>query len=182
MGQILSVRIILGSMSDWEKANIVLGVLKKIGVPYNVDVASCHWNTGDGLEEFIREIKEELIVYIGGMQFAAPGIAETINKVSGQSYKIILAIPLDKVAKHACEDFPAGTAVFTAGFNSLDLKAGLINNALGIAKLYAWRYPDFRSPVQEYFDRLKTEKQLVADVELDEKGLIPDPKNLKGGK
>lgn len=176
MNKILSVRLILGSKSDIKHANVILSVLRCIGIPAKVSVASCHWHTGDGFEEFIRELEEDLIAYIGGMQFAAPGIAETINKVSKQSYKIILAIALDKIAQRACEDFPLGTVVFTAGFNSIDLKTGLQNSALGIANLYAWRYPDFRQKLRDYYYALRVEKVLAGELQLDKKGLIPDLK------
>jgi len=169
------VRIILGSVTDGEGASKITRILNEIGIPIKVSIASCHWQTGDGFEKFIQELKEDLIAYVGGMQFAAPGIAETINKVSGQSYKIILAVPTDKIARHACEDFPQGTAVFTAGFNSVSPEHGLINSALGIAKLYAWRYPDFRTALQKYLDKMRAAKPLVKEVEL-VNGLIPESK------
>ncbi len=169
------VRLILGSDSDWKVANVILGILNEIGIPVRVSIASCHWYTGDGFEEFIRELKEDLIVYVGGMQFAAPGIVETINKVSGQPYKIVLAVPTDKIAQHACEDFPKGTAVFTAGFNSVVLECGIKNSALGVAKLYAWRYPEFQPALHWFFKEMRTGKALVEEVEL-VAGLIPEPK------
>lgn len=170
-----AVRIILGSITDWEKANKITRILNEVGIPIKVSIVSCHWQTGDGFEKFIRELKEDLIAYVGGMQFAAPGIAETINKVSGHSYKIVLAVPTDKIAQHACENFPQGTAVFTAGFNSISPEDGLKNSALGIAKLYAWRYPDFRPALQKFIDNMRAEKPLVREVEL-VNGLIPEPK------
>lgn len=170
-----AIRIILGSASDWEIANIVLKVLRDVRIPYKVSIVSCHWNTGDGFVEFIRDLEEDLIAYLGGMQFAAPGIAETINKVSRQSYKIVLVVPTDKIARRACEDFPQGTVVFTAGYNSVIPEHGLKNSALGIAKLYAWRYPEFRPFLQAYFDNMRASKPLVKIVELFN-GLIPDPK------
>ncbi|MDO8592458.1 MAG: hypothetical protein Q7R92_01625 [bacterium] len=170
------VRLILGSDSDWQAANVIIGVLNAIGIPVRVSIASCHWHSGDGLENFIRGLKEDFIAYIGGMQFAAPGIAETVNKVGWQSHKIILAVPTDKIAKHACEDMPEGTVIFMAGFNSIKLEHGLINSALGIAKLYAWKYPDFRKDLSLYFYNMRNRKLLVEEVELDGSGLIPDPK------
>jgi len=175
MGNNLPVRLILGSESNWKAANVIIGILSKIGIPVKVSIASCHWHTGDGFEEFIRGLDEDLIAYVGGMQFAAPGIAETINKVSGQSYKIVLAVPTDKIAQHACEDFPQGTTVFTAGFNSVVLEHGIKNSALAIAKLYAWRYPEFQPALHWFFKEMRAGKPLVKEVELVD-GLIPEPK------
>ncbi|MBI4778847.1 AIR carboxylase family protein [Candidatus Falkowbacteria bacterium] len=170
------VRILLGSRSDRATANIILDILKEIGIPYKVSVASCHWHTGAGLEEFVREIDEDLLAIIGGLQFNLPSIVKTILKTDGQTYKLVLAIPTDKTAKRANEDFPAGTVVFTAGFNSINPKAGYVNSALGIAELVVLSYSDFIPKLQAYYEKLKKEKILEEKVSL-ENGLIPEPPN-----
>lgn len=172
------IRLILGSESDWKTANIILDVLHQLGIYAGVSIASCHWHTGDGLEEFILGIKEELIVYVGGMQFAAPGIAETINKIHGMAHKIILVVPTDKVAMHANQDLPFGTVVFLSGFNSIDPEAGYKNCALAIAKLIAWKYPEYRPALQSYLDEKRETKPLVPEEKLID-GLIPDPETKK---
>ncbi len=177
-----AVRVVLGSPTDWEKANIVLGVLRDIGIPYNVSIASCHWHTGEVPEKdfvnFIRELEEDLIAYVGGLQFAAPGITETINKNSSQAHKIVMVVPTDEIAYQANENFPLGTVVFMTGRNSKNSEHDLKNRALGIAKVFAWRYPDLRPDLQAYYDKMKENKPLVKEVEL-VNGLIPDPKKDK---
>lgn len=168
------VRILLGSMSDWKTANIVLETLKEIGIPYQVSIASCHWHTDNGLEKFIKKIEEDVIAVIGGLQFNLPSIVETINKVNGMVYKIVLAIPTDKVAKKANDDFPAGTVVFRAGFNSIIPKAGYENSALAIAKLVAFRHSEFIPKLNKFYIQMAAKKGLIKNLEMED-GLIPEP-------
>jgi len=168
-------RIILGSKSNWKVANLVLGTLKEFNIMAKVSIASCHWHTGGGFEKFILGLEEDLIVYVGGMQFAAPGIAETINKINLSSHKLILAVPTDRIARHACEDFPLGTVVFIAGYNSIIPEHGYQNSALAVAKMLAWRYPELRPKVQAYFNQMRQEKPLIEEILL-ANGLIPESK------
>ncbi len=169
------VRIILGSKeSDRIPANMILEILREIGIPYKVGTASCHWHTGVGLEDLIRGIEENLLALIGGLQFNIPSIAKTILKTSDQAYKLVLAVPTDKIAMRANQDFPAGTVIFMAGFNSISPKAGYINSALGIAELVAFRYPNYAPRLQAYYDNMAKEKKLANEFGLTN-GLIPEP-------
>jgi len=169
------VRIFLGSLSDRKIANIILCILKEIGIPYRVSIGSCHWHSDAGLEKLVKNAEENVMVAIGGMQFNLPSIVETINKVNWETHKLVLAIPTDKIAKHANEDFPFGTVVFMAGFNSIDPEAGYKNSALGIAKLLAFRYPDyFVMKLDDYYKNLAKKKELQKEVVLVD-GLIPEP-------
>jgi phosphoribosylcarboxyaminoimidazole (NCAIR) mutase len=168
------VMVLLGSISDRTTANIILSILREIDIPYRVVIASCHWHTDNGLEERVREIEEEIIAIVGGMQFNLPSIVETINKVNSKVYKIVLAIPTDRIAKHANEDFPAGTVVFTGGFNSISPKAGYENSALAIAKLAAFRYPEFIPRLVEFYRKMAARKGMTKNMEL-ENGLISEP-------
>ena len=104
-------------------------------------------------------------------------MAETINKINARAFKIVLVVPTDKIALHANLDFPYGTAVFIAGYNSIVPKHGYMNSALGIAKLLAWKHPEFRSKVQEIFEQTREEKPLVKSTKIVD-GKIPDPRKI----
>lgn len=172
-----TVRFILGSTSDRDAANVMLAVLNELKITVKISVASCHWHTDadndNALEDFVFSVEEDIIACIGGMQFNLPGIVDTLNKVNGLAYKIVVAIATDKVAKHANEDFPFGVVVFTAGYNSLKPEVGCRNSALSIAKLLAYKYPQLRKELQSYFNNFRSDKPLLEEVKLSDDGFIP---------
>lgn len=132
------IKFILGSETDAKDANELLKIWERLGIETEVSIGSCHWHTGDdkaGFEKFIKEIREKIIVFIGGMSLAAPGIIEAINKVNNQSDKIVFAVPTDQAARSAIEDVPKGTALLTSGLNTISLKHSLFNSAVAVAKL-----------------------------------------------
>ena len=90
------VILILGSETDKPKANIVLKIWNKARLDYRVAIASCHRHGGGDFAAFICSISEKLIVFIGGMSLAAPGLIEVINKKADRFDAIVFGIPTDK--------------------------------------------------------------------------------------
>jgi phosphoribosylcarboxyaminoimidazole (NCAIR) mutase len=168
----IRVRVIVGSESDAEKANIFLRVLKVTGIGYSVSVASCHRNAGE-LEMFVRNIDEKLIVFIGGMSLAAPGFIMSMLIWMERVGQIVFAVPLDVAARSAIEDLPVGTPVITCGLNTVSVTHSITNSALAVAHI-ASLDEQFKNPdlVQWYRDN-RAKKPLKEKVELDENGLIP---------
>jgi len=176
------IRFILGSKTDRPNANVMLAIWHILSIRAHVSIVSCHWHVGDedlGFEAFVKSIPERLIVFIGGMSLAAPGIIETINKVSGYSDKIVFAVPTDKAARSAIEDLPMGTALLTSGLNTISLKHSLVNSAIAVAKLANLMVPPgerrqvAQFELKEYLSAMKEEKAIVPKVELVD-GLIPE--------
>ncbi len=137
------VRLILGSTTDEDKAIKITEIWNELEVHYQTSVASCHWHSGDGFAEFVKSLKEEIIVFLGGMSFQAPDIAKSILKNSGKFLPVI-GIPTDEAARSAIEDLPKGTGILTTGLNQISLSHSLENAALTIAELVALVYRDDR--------------------------------------
>lgn len=170
-----SVRVIQGSMSDSEHTNKLLKVLGEVGVSYRVSVASCHRNLGDhrgDLGPFIESIDEEIIVFIGGMSLAAPGIIRSWLVGIRRYNRIVFGIPLDEAARSAIEDLPLGCPVITCGLNTVSVSHSITNSALAIAHLVKTAVGGV-SDLDKWYVGNKLKKPLKETVELDENGLIP---------
>lgn len=169
------VRVIMGSQSDAERTNELLTILKRLEIPYNVSVASCHRNEAE-LVQFVLSLKEQIIVFIGGMSLAAPGIIRSIYTANKVMTKIIFGIPLDVAARSAIEDLPAGTPVTTCGLNTAGFRHSLTNSALAIGHIFAVSgNGSVTQHLSEWYDEQQKEKPLVESVGL-VYGLIPIPK------
>lgn len=174
------LRIVLGSSSDAEKANIILGILQRCGVSYGVSVCSCHRQAGPEFNDFIFNIEEKIIAYIGGMSFGAPGDAESVARNAKQLMKLFVSIPLDKTAMLTTETLPEGVPILTTGFNRENITHGLKNAGMALVKLAALVHnkPEILNKLQLIFDELGEKKKLVPAVELGENGLIPTNKKI----
>jgi phosphoribosylcarboxyaminoimidazole (NCAIR) mutase len=168
--------VILGSPSDWKHGNVILEMFRDLAVTYVVSYASCHRNIGKEFETFITGIQEKIILCVGGMEFALPGILESIDRNAKMFNQIVLAVPTDKAARSAIENLPVGTAIITCGLNEICLNHGLQNSALMAGKLAGMLGNDnaFKC-LALWYEKAAKKKPLVPKVELDHKGLIPDP-------
>jgi phosphoribosylcarboxyaminoimidazole (NCAIR) mutase len=164
-------RIFEGSTSDGAKTNKVLAVLKKIGVTYGVSIASCHRNM-DGLPDFVESIHEKIIVFIGSMSLAAPGVIRAILTAAKRADCVVMGIPLDEAARSALEDLPPGVPVIACGLNTSDVNAGLVNAALNIGHIVAMTQSSVKQGLLDWYEENKKKKPLVSSVKLVD-GLIP---------
>lgn len=164
------VRILLGSISDNDNANVILEILHDTGITCAASVVSCHRNAGEEFNDFVLNIKENIIVFIGGMSLAAPGLIESILRNNGRFDQIVFAVPTDKAARSAIEDLPMGTAIITSGLNEISLKHSLANSALSIAKMALMLSSEPATKLADFYKKLNRKKQLVEDL------------NLEGGK
>lgn len=170
------ILVVLGSESDGPQANKVLAVLKKCGVDYRVSYASCHRNIGGDFEQFVKGINERVILAIGGMTFAAPGIMSSLLRNGNKLGHVVIAAPLDEAARSAIEDLPKGTVVLTCGLNQVSVSHSLENAALAAVQLNAiFRVLQSQPHAMMNFTAYlaATAKPLIAQVELNENGLIP---------
>lgn len=173
---VYDIRFAMGSKSDWKMGNIFLAIMKKFGVAVYPSIASCHWSAGKEYTDFISSIEEDLVAIMGGMSLAAPGIAESTIRNLERFNKIVFGIPLDESALSAIQDLPPGVSVLTCGFNKKDVQASVTNSALAVARLVGRDNPKVRQKIVEYYAVKRKEKGVVEKIELDENGLIPEPK------
>lgn len=132
------VIVIEGSRTDDKYTNLLLEIFHEVGVSYEVYVASCHWHMGDLYESFLRGIDERIVVYIGGMEFAAPGVVSAFFRNLDQHAQLVFSVPTDKAARSATENLPLGTPLITSGLNEINVSHGIKNSALAIAKIVAY--------------------------------------------
>ena len=131
------MRLILGSKNDFEKGYIFTDVMSKVGIACPISIASCHRNIGGDFEKFILGLQEKIIVMLGGMELAAPGIIESILRNAEKFDSIVFGIPTDKAARSAIENLPRGTSIITSGLNETSVNHSIINSALSVARLAA---------------------------------------------
>lgn len=167
------VRLILGSLTDQEKANIVLKVWKELDIRYQVSIASCHWHAGHNFGSFILNIPEKIICYLGGMEFAAPGLASALLRNAKNFGKIVISFPTDIAARSASENLPIGTPLLTCGLNEVSLKHSLTNGALAVAQLVAFNNDEVKLKLGTWYGEKAKEKKLIEEVDLTD-GLIPE--------
>jgi phosphoribosylcarboxyaminoimidazole (NCAIR) mutase len=169
------LRFSMGSKSDWKMGNVFMALMRKLGVLVHPSIASCHWSAGEEFTKFVSDIDENLIVIMGGMSLAAPGIAESTIRNLEDFEKLVVGIPLDKAAMSAIEDLPPGIPVFTCGFNEKDVTASITNAALAVARIIGRDDYKVRQKIADYYRAKRNEKEIVEEIELDDNGLIPDP-------
>ncbi len=160
------VRLIMGSINDREKADKLEEVWKKINLPYKKSVASCHKHGGGDFTGFIKKINEKIIVFLGGMELAAPGLVEVVLKKADAWDKIVFAVPLDKAARSAVENLPKGTSIITGGLNEISLSHSLVNSALAVARLaYIWSYDEaLLANLKKWYREQLEENPLIEDL------------------
>ena len=152
------VSIIMGSKSDLPVAEKAINILKKFGVPFDIDVASAH-RTPHRVEELVKGSDAEVFVAIAGMSAALPGVVAsfTVRPVIGVpvSGKMTLDAILSIV------QMPPGipVATVTAG------KAGAKNAVLLAISILALNDKSLAEKLKE-FRRKQTESVAAADSSL----------------
>lgn len=166
--------LIMGSKTDRDNADKILIIWKELGVDYRVAIASCHKHGGGDFAKFIISIKEKLIVFLGGMSLAAPGLIEVINKKVNKIDTIVFGIPTDKAAQSALEDLPKGTAIITSGLNQISISHSLVNSALSTAKLAGMlrKNTQILKNLNAWYINNLEKNPLIADIQLRDNGTI----------
>ena len=123
------VSIVLGSKSDLPVAEKATGVLKKLGVPYDIAVASAH-RTPARVEELVRSSDADVFIAIAGLSAALPGVVAsfTVNPVIG--VPVSGALNLDAIL--SIVQMPPGIPVATVGVNAAKNAALLAAEILAV--------------------------------------------------
>jgi len=141
-----NVALLLGSASDMDVATKATDVLQRLGLGYELAVASAH-RTPERVRRFVGAAEEagaEVFIAIAGMAAALPGVvaAETQRPVIGVPVKSSAFEGLDALLSIA--QMPPGIPVATVAVG------GGANAALLAAAILAVKYPDVAASLQEY--------------------------------
>lgn len=142
----LNVGLVLGSASDMPVAEKATDVLKKLGIGYELAVASAH-RTPERVRKYITACEEggaEVFIAIAGMAAALPGVvaAETLRPVIGVPVKSSAFEGMDALLSIA--QMPPGIPVATVAVG------GGANAALLAAHILAIKYADVAARLREY--------------------------------
>lgn len=141
-----NVGIVLGSASDLDVAKKTTEVLEKLGIGYELAVASAH-RTPERVRAFISGCEDagvEVFVAIAGMAAALPGVvaAETLCPVIGVPVQSNALSGLDALLSIA--QMPPGIPVATVAVG------GGVNAGLLAAEMLGLKYGDVRASLKEY--------------------------------
>jgi 5-(carboxyamino)imidazole ribonucleotide mutase len=142
------VGIIMGSRSDWETMRHAAETLDRLGVPYEVRVASVH-RTPELLREYATTAESRgLQVIVAG----AGGAAHLPGMTASYTVLPVLGVPVESHALKGMDSLlsivqmPAGIAVGTLAIG----RAGAVNAALLAAGILGARYPEHREALRQY--------------------------------
>ncbi|MDI6643888.1 MAG: 5-(carboxyamino)imidazole ribonucleotide mutase [Methanobacteriaceae archaeon] len=168
------VMILLGSSSDFNIAQKAINVLEKIGVNYDIKVASAH-RTHDKVKQIVLEgTKSGVDVFMGiaGLSAHLPGI------IAANTYKPVIGVPVDVKmggldALFANAQMPFGAPVATVGVDRGENGAILACQIIGIydEKVRA----NVSKMREEFFDKVhEDEEELLKKV----KGRLYSPQKF----
>lgn len=145
----IKVCIIMGSKSDEIVAKKAIDTLKRLGIAYEVHVASAH-RTPEKVETIVRNSDAEVFIAIAGLSAALPGV------VASLTLKPVIGVPvsgklnLDSIL--SIVQMPPGIPVATVGLDRGDNAAILAGRILalkdkGVAKALEVLKSEWRSKV-----------------------------------
>jgi len=154
----MSVQIVLGSKSDMKVAEKAVAVLKELGIPYRLSVASAH-RTPELVEKLVGEADAEVFIAIAGLSAALPGViaSRTIKPVIG--VPVSGALNLDAIL--SVVQMPPGIPVAGVGLDRGE------NAAILAAQILALKDPEVGEALGAYRQRLRDKvMQDSKDVEM----------------
>ena len=155
----MSVAIVLGSRSDSAIAKDAGAVLRELGIPYTVHVASAH-RTPNLLRELVENSPAEVFIGIAGLSAALPGAiaAHTTRPVIG--VPVSGKVNLDAIL--SIVQMPPGIPVAAVGLDSGS------NAALLAAEILALKDPALAGRLRErrraMHDRIVAESGELSDI------------------
>jgi 5-(carboxyamino)imidazole ribonucleotide mutase len=153
------VLILLGSKSDKAVADKAAAVLKELGVPFQVTVASTH-RSPKRVEELVTANKHDVYVGIAGVAAALPGSIASLTTKPVIGVPVSGAVNLDSILSMV--QMPPGVPVATVGLDRGD------NAALLACQILALKDPALA-------ERLKAYKAQQAEK------VLRDAKEVEGG-
>ncbi len=142
----MSVQIVLGSKSDMKVAEKAVAVLKELGIPYRLSVASAH-RTPDLVEKLVHEADAEVFIAIAGLSAALPGV------IASRTMKPVIGVPvsgaLNLDAILSVVQMPPGIPVAGVGLDRGE------NAAILAAQILALKDPKVGKALAAYRQKLR---------------------------
>ena len=152
------VSIIMGSKSDLPVAEKAISILKKFGVPFDIDVASAH-RTPHRVEELVTKSDADVFVAIAGLSAALPGV------IASFTTKPVIGVPVSGAINYdallSIVQMPPGIPVAAVGMDRGDNAAVLAIEMMSISdsSLKA-KLADYR---KEQADKVLADSQKVKE-------------------
>jgi 5-(carboxyamino)imidazole ribonucleotide mutase len=154
----MSVQIVLGSKSDMKVAEKAISVLKELGVPYKIAIASAH-RTPELVDELVAQAEAEVFIAIAGLSAALPGA------IAARTHKPVIGVPvsgtLNLDAVLSVVQMPPGIPVAAVGLDRGE------NAAILAVQILALKYDTMRDALVKYRERLR-EKVLRDSKEVED--------------
>jgi 5-(carboxyamino)imidazole ribonucleotide mutase len=148
----MSIQIVLGSKSDMKVAEKAISVLKELGVPYKIAVASAH-RTPELVDELVAQADAEVFIAIAGLSAALPGV------IAARTHKPVIGVPvsgtLNLDAVLSVVQMPPGIPVAAVGLDRGE------NAAILAVQILALRDDAMRGALVKYRERLR--EKVISD-------------------
>lgn len=136
----------MGSKSDMKVAEKAVAVLKELGIPYKLSVASAH-RTPELVEKLVSEADADVFIAIAGLSAALPGV------IASRTIKPVIGVPvsgtLNLDAILSVVQMPPGIPVAGVGLDRGE------NAAILAAQMLALKDPKVGDALRAYRQRLR---------------------------
>lgn len=153
MGKNTQVKILMGSINDWEYLEGAAKVLEEFGVSYSKHVASAH-RTPVKVQEIIHSASEEgTQVFIAAAGYAA----HLAGVIAGHTLLPVIGVPLDSSPLAGLDSLlstaqmPSGVPVATVTIG----KAGAKNAAVLAVQILALQDNVLKEKLKEYREQMR---------------------------
>lgn len=123
------ISIVLGSKSDMPVAEKAIGILKKLGVTFDIAVASAH-RTPARVEELVKGSDADVFIAIAGLSAALPGVVASFTVKPVIGVPVSGALSLDAIL--SIVQMPPGIPVACVGLDRGDNAAILASEIIAI--------------------------------------------------
>jgi len=123
------ISIVLGSKSDMPVAEKAIGILKKLGVTFDIAVASAH-RTPARVEELVKGSDADVFIAIAGLSAALPGVVASFTVKPVIGVPVSGALNLDAIL--SIVQMPPGIPVACVGLDRGDNAAILASEIIAI--------------------------------------------------
>ncbi len=150
------VSIIMGSKSDLPVAEKAINILKKFGIPFDIDVASAH-RTPHRVEELVSKSDADAFITIAGLSAALPGVVASFTTKPVIGVPVSGALNMDAIL--SIVQMPPGIPVAAVGLDRGDNAAVLAAEILSVKDAdIAKKLKDYR---QEQADKVVSDSEKV---------------------
>ena len=149
----MRVSLIMGSVSDKEFVEEAKKILDEFGIEYEVKVLSCH-RSPNLLREYIREAEQKgvkIFVAFASKAAALPGVLASYTTLP------VIGVPLRSDFLDGFDSIISMTNLpkFCSCLVSSLGKAGAINAALSVVKIFALQNQKIKEELEKFYKRIE---------------------------